>query len=71
LLARTNMLNYFVNMSKYGLCGKLTAAPGKRQELINIMARAVDRVGELAGCLMYIVSVGSLLKLGRCLGEEQ
>jgi len=35
------------------------------------MARAVDRVGELAGCLMYIVSVGSLLKLGRCLGEEQ
>jgi len=24
LLARTNMLNYFVNMSKYGLCGKLT-----------------------------------------------
>ena len=65
------MLNYFVNMSKYGLCGKLTAAPGKRQELINIMARAVDRVGELAGCLLYIVFVGSSLKPGRCLGEEQ
>jgi len=56
LLARTNKLNYFVNMGKYGLCGKLIAAPGKRQELIAIMARAVDRVGELAGCLLYIVS---------------
>jgi len=71
LLARTNKLNYFVNMGKYRLRGKLVAAPGKRQELIAIMARAVDRVGELAGCLLYIVSGRSLLKPGRCLGQEQ
>jgi len=37
----------------YGLIGKITAAPGKRDELIAIL---LEGVGDMPGCLSYIVA---------------
>jgi len=37
----------------YGLIGKMTTAPGKREELIAIL---LDGVGNMPGCLSYIVA---------------
>lgn len=37
----------------YGLIGKMTVTPGKRDELIAIL---LDSVGEMPGCLSYIVA---------------
>lgn len=37
----------------YGLIGKMTAAPGKRDELIAIL---LDGVANMPGCLSYIVA---------------
>ena len=37
----------------YGLIGKMTAAPGKRDELIAVL---IGSVGEMPGCLSYIVA---------------
>jgi quinol monooxygenase YgiN len=37
----------------YGLIGKMTAAPGKRDELISILLEGVAR---MPGCLSYIVA---------------
>jgi quinol monooxygenase YgiN len=37
----------------YGLIGKMNAIPGKRDELIAIL---VDSVGNMPGCLSYIVA---------------
>jgi len=37
----------------YGLIGKMTAAPGKREELISILLESVAR---MPGCLSYIVA---------------
>jgi quinol monooxygenase YgiN len=37
----------------YGLIGKMTAVPGKRDELIAIL---LGGVGEMPGCLSYIVA---------------
>jgi quinol monooxygenase YgiN len=36
----------------FGLIGKLIAAPGKREELIEIL---LEGTGEMPGCLSYIV----------------
>ena len=37
----------------YGLIGKMIAAPGKRDELIAVL---VESVGDMPGCLSYIVA---------------
>jgi quinol monooxygenase YgiN len=37
----------------YGLIGKMRAAPGKRSELIAILA---EGTGEMPGCLSYVIA---------------
>jgi quinol monooxygenase YgiN len=37
----------------YGLIGKMTAAPGKRDELISIL---LESAAKMPGCLSYIVA---------------
>lgn len=39
----------------YAMTGKLTAQPGKRGDMTNILLRAAKVVGELPGCRMYFV----------------
>lgn len=40
----------------YGMQGKFTAHPGKRDDFIQILLRAADRVGQLPTCHLYTVS---------------
>jgi quinol monooxygenase YgiN len=40
----------------YGMQGKLTAQPGKRDEFIQILLRAASLVGQLPTCHLYTVS---------------
>jgi quinol monooxygenase YgiN len=40
----------------YGMQGKLTAHPGKRDEFIQIFLRAASLVGQLPTCHLYTVS---------------
>ena len=42
-----------MNENLYGLIAKMTAAPGKRDELIAIL---LDSVASMPGCLSYIVA---------------
>lgn len=37
----------------YGLIGKMRAAPGKREELLDML---LDATGTLPGCLSYIIA---------------
>lgn len=37
----------------YGLIGKMTAVPGKREELLAVLLEGVD---DMPGCLSYIVA---------------
>ncbi|HJR73692.1 MAG TPA: putative quinol monooxygenase [Luteimonas sp.] len=37
----------------YGLIGKMTAAPGKRDELVAILLEGID---DMPGCLSYVVA---------------
>lgn len=37
----------------YGLIGRMRAVPGKRDELVAIL---LDSVGEMPGCLSYVVA---------------
>jgi len=37
----------------YGLIGKMTAAPGKRDELVSIL---LEGVAAMPGCLSYIIA---------------
>lgn len=39
----------------YGMCGKLIAQPGQRDQLAGILARAARVVGGLPGCRLYLV----------------
>lgn len=39
----------------YAMTGKLTAQPGKRTQMTDILLRAADVVSGLPGCKMYIV----------------
>ncbi|KPV59356.1 antibiotic biosynthesis monooxygenase [Paenibacillus sp. A3] len=41
-------------MSKYAMFGKLTAHPGKREELAKMMLEA-DTLNEMEGCIYYIL----------------
>lgn len=40
----------------YGMQGKFTAQPGKRDEFIQILLRAAALVGQLPECHLYTVS---------------
>ncbi|MBI5965426.1 MAG: antibiotic biosynthesis monooxygenase [Chloroflexi bacterium] len=40
----------------YAMTGKLTTQTGKRNELIDILKRAANLVGQLPACRLYIVS---------------
>ena len=40
----------------YAMTGKMTAQAGKRTDLVDILKRAAQLVGEMTGCRMYIVS---------------
>jgi quinol monooxygenase YgiN len=43
-------------MTMYGLTGKLTALPGRGEELLAAMLKAADLVADAPGCEMYLVS---------------
>jgi quinol monooxygenase YgiN len=45
-----------VDVERYGLTGKLTAVPGKGDELLAAMLEAADLVADAPGCEMYLVS---------------
>lgn len=38
---------------KYGLFGKMVAAPGKRDELLRYLG---EGTGEMPGCILYVLS---------------
>ena len=40
-------------MKTYGLIGKMTAAPGKRDDLIDLLLAGVS---DMPGCLSYVVA---------------
>jgi quinol monooxygenase YgiN len=40
----------------YAMTGKFTVQAGKRNELVNILKRAADLVGQMPACRLYIVS---------------
>lgn len=44
-------------MTKYGLLGKFTARPGKRDELVEILKQAADLLEENEECIHYVVNV--------------
>lgn len=46
----------YEGVDMYGLIGKMTTAPGKRDEFLTIL---LDGTGEMPGCLSYIVAKDS------------
>lgn len=40
----------------YGMCGKLVAQAGKRDQFVEILTRAASLVGQLPGCHLYVVN---------------
>ena len=40
----------------YGMVGRLVAQWGKRGQMVEILQRAADVVGQLPGCRLYIVN---------------
>lgn len=42
-------------MSKFAMFGKLTAVPGKRQELAAMMLSSGDTLSGMEGCIYYII----------------
>ncbi len=43
-------------MDRFGLHGKLTAHPGQRDALVQILLEAADVLGSAPGCEIYFVS---------------
>jgi quinol monooxygenase YgiN len=43
-------------MNRFGLHGKLTAHPGQRDALVNVLLEAADLVSDAPGCEIYFVS---------------
>lgn len=39
----------------FGLIGKFTAQPGKRDDLVAILVQAADELRANAGCIQYVV----------------
>lgn len=44
-------------MSKFTMYGKMTAKPGKRDELVQILLEAAEGLQSNPGCELYIVNV--------------
>lgn len=44
-------------MSLYGLYGKLVAQPGRREELVTLLLDGADELGDLPGCLQYLINL--------------
>ncbi len=44
------------SMDRFGLHGKLTAHPGQRDALVQILLEAADVLGSAPGCEIYFVS---------------
>lgn len=42
-------------MSKYAMFGKLTAHPGKREELAKMMLESGETLNDMEGCIYYIL----------------
>lgn len=42
---------------RYGLVGKLTALPGSRDELLELLLRAAELLEDNPDCIHYLVSV--------------
>lgn len=43
-------------MTQYGLYGRLNAAPGRRDELVALLLEGARALGDLPGCLQYVVN---------------
>lgn len=41
----------------YGLFGKMSAQPGKRDELLDIMLNSAAGLRDFEGCYLYVISV--------------
>lgn len=42
-------------MNKFSMCGKMTAHPGKRDELVSLLLEASHSLNDMAGCELYII----------------
>jgi quinol monooxygenase YgiN len=45
-------------LMKYGLFGKFTAHPGKRDELAQILIQAAELLNNNKDCIHYVISLG-------------
>lgn len=43
-------------MNKFAMYGKLTASPGKREELVSLLLEASRSLKDMAGCELYIIN---------------
>lgn len=43
-------------MERYGLLGKFTAQPGRRDELLRLLLQGAEAMNAPAGCLLYLIS---------------
>lgn len=43
-------------MNKFTMYGKLTAHPGKREELVSLLLEASRSLNDIAGCELYIIN---------------
>jgi quinol monooxygenase YgiN len=47
-------------MERYGLMGKFTAQPGRRDELLELLRQGAALMGDApAGCLLYLISTAT------------
>ncbi len=46
-----------MDMNKFAMYGKLTAHPGRRDALVQILLEAAELLGSAEGCALYIVNV--------------
>lgn len=44
----------------FGMQGKMTAVPGKRDALVQQMLRAAELMRQVPGCLLYLVSTSTV-----------
>ncbi|KIL40582.1 antibiotic biosynthesis monooxygenase [Gordoniibacillus kamchatkensis] len=44
-------------MNKFAMYGKLTAHPGQRDALVQLMLEAADQLDAMEGCELYIINV--------------
>lgn len=43
-------------MNKFSMIGKLTAHPGKREELVSLLLEASRSLNDIPGCEFYIIN---------------